>query len=360
MARTSLEIRPNSAASQNMVFSAPTFSGTWGSADNPGFGLEASEVSDIARALPGSAVTVEHNALSSILDNIDKNPQALDKKIYRSQLDQMHGDKRAVGTVIGANKSEVVLSIDPSLSGLSEIVGSGYLNGLSLTTVRDANGKIAPLEMTLTNTPARGHGAKLNFEYKDGAIRKLNSIMSDAQAAAAPTTPAATETTQPTAMEAAVASLSEEHRAAVIDRLKQYEDAMAVKDASAKQQAEQLAQLEQLTKAKEADRDLILAQFRTLQAAMAEAGASDAAKRLEGLDSMLQSENTALRDHATSQLVMACSAAFQGRSVAAAPAPAAAAAVPATPAAPAEPVAKRAKLANDAPDDLRNLLRSSF
>lgn len=330
-----------------MVFGKPTFSGSWGLSENPGFGVDACEVSDIAGALPGCAVTVEHNALNTILDKVDANPQHMNGKFYKTELDLMNGDKRAVGSVIGAHKSEVTISIDPEFEGLLEVIGSGYLNGLSLTTVRGKNGKVDPLELTLTNTPARGPLAKLNFQYKEGRRSKLKSKMSDAQTPA-PSTPAPAAEATPTAMEAAVASLSEDHRVAVIDRLQKYEDAIKEKDQLAATQKEQLNQLEQLTKAKEADRDLILAQFRTLQAAMAEAGASDAAKRLDGLDSMLQSENSALRDHATSQLVMACSAAFQGRAVAAPAAPA-----------PAEPVAKRAKLGSG-PDDLRNLLRSSF
>lgn len=337
-----------------MVFGKPTFSGIWGLADNPGFGIESSEISDIAKSLPGCAVTVEHNALTEILDGVDAKPQTLDGKFYKKELDKMVGGKRAVGSVIGAHKAEVTININPELNGLLEVIESGYLNGLSLTTVREPNGKVGPLELTLTNTPARGHLAKLNFQYKETERSRLTSKMSDAQVSA-PATAAAPETSAteatPNVMEAAVAALSEEHRAAVIDRLQKYESALQEKDQMNSSQKEQLLQLEQLTKAKEADRDLILAQFRTLQSAMAEAGASDAAKRLEGLDSMIQSENSALRDHATSQLVMACSAAFQGRAVAT-PAPAAAAA-------PAEPVAKRAKLGNG-PDDLRNLLRSSF
>ena len=269
-------------------------------------------------------------------------------------LAQMDGGKRSVGSVIGARGTEVTVGIDSDLEGLVEMVEGGYLNGLSLTTVRDASGQVRPLEMTLTNTPARGNEAKLSYQYKRNERRMLSSKMSDAvQTPAA--APAETPSAEPTALEAAVASLSEEHRAAVLERLSSYETAMKSKDASSEEQAKQIAALEQLTKAKEADRDLILAQFRTLQAAMKEAGASEDARRLEGLDTMLQSENNALRDHATSQLVMACSAAFQRRSVAAPPAPAA---VP--DAAPVEPPApKRAKL-NDAPSDLRNLLRSSF
>ena len=331
-----------------MVFGKPTFSGSWGFPENPGFGVDASEVSGIAGALPGCAVTVEHNALNTILDKVDANPQHMNGQFYKTELQSMNGDKRAVGSVIGAHKSEVTISIDPEFQGLLEVISLGYLNGLSLTTVRENNGKVNPLELTLTNNPARGPLAKLNFEYKGGRRSKLKSKMSDAQTPAPSTpAPAAAEAT-PTAMEAAVASLSEDHRAAVIERLQKYEDAIKEKDQLADSQKEQLTQLEQLSKAKEADRDLILAQFRTLQAAMTDAGASDAAKRLDGLDSMLQSENSALRDHATSQLVMACSAAFQGRSVAAPPTPA-----------PAEPVAKRAKLGSG-PEDLRNLLRSSF
>ncbi len=340
-----------------MVFSRPTFSGIWGSAADPGFGLAASEVPSISAALPGCALTVEHNALNSILDEVAARPAHLDGDVYRQMLGQMDGGKRSVGSVIGARGTEVTVGIDSDLEGLVEMVEGGYLNGLSLTTVRDASGQVRPLEMTLTNTPARGNEAKLSYQYKRNERRMLTSKMSDAvqTPAAAAAAPAETPTAEPTALEAAVASLSEEHRAAVLERLSSYETAMKSKDASTEEQTKQIAALEQLTKAKEADRDLILAQFRTLQAAMNEAGASEDARRLEGLDTMLQSENNALRDHATSQLVMACSAAFQRRSVSAPPAPAA---VP--DAAPVEPPApKRAKL-NDAPSDLRNLLRSSF
>lgn len=341
-----------------MVFSRPTFSGTWGSAAEPGFGLEASEVPSISAALPGCALTVEHNALNSILDKVAARPAHLDGDVYRQMLGQMDGGKRSVGSVIGARGTEVTVGIDSDLEGLVEMVEGGYLNGLSLTTVRDASGQVRPLEMTLTNTPARGNEAKLSYQYKRNERRMLTSKMSDATQTPAAAAPAETPPAEPTALEAAVASLSEEHRAAVLERLSSYETAMKSKDASFEEQTKQIAALEQLTKAKEADRDLILAQFRTLQAAMNEAGASEDARRLEGLDTMLQSENNALRDHATSQLVMACSAAFQRRSVAAPPVPAA---VPAAvPVAPVEPPApKRAKL-NDAPSDLRNLLRSSF
>ena len=295
-----------------MVFSRPTFSGVWGSAAEPGFGLAASEVPSISAALPGCALTVEHNALNSILDEVAARPAHLDGDVYRQMLAQMDGGKRSVGSVIGARGTEVTVGIDSDLEGLVEMVEGGYLNGLSLTTVRDASGQVRPLEMTLTNTPARGNEAKLSYQYKRNERRMLSSKMSDAvQTPAA--APAETPSAEPTALEAAVASLSEEHRAAVLERLSSYETAMKSKDASSEEQAKQIAALEQLTKAKEADRDLILAQFRTLQAAMNEAGASEDARRLEGLDTMLQSENNALRDHATSQLVMACSAAFQRR-----------------------------------------------
>lgn len=274
-------------------------------------------------------------------------------------LEKMEGGKRSVGSVLGAHGTEVTVSINSNLKGLVEMVKAGYLNGLSLTTVRGEDGSINPLEMTLTNTPARGNEAKLNFEYKRYQRQKLISKMSDAQAGTpvVPVSGDAAPAAQPTKLELAVASLSEEHRAAVLERLSSYETAMEEKKTSSEKQAQEIAALEQLSKAKEADRDLILAQFRTLQSAMNEAGATEDARRLEGLDTMLQSENNALRDHATSQLVMACSSAFQRRSVAALPPSAETAAEPVQP-----PAAKRAKHSNStsAPADLRNLLRSSF
>ena len=228
---TSLLIWPKVVASQKMVFARPTFSGVWGSAADPGFGLLAAEVPSISEALPGCPVTVEHKALNSILDQVEENPRHLTGSMYKSMLERMEGSDRSVGSVIGARGTEVTLSLDSNLSGLTEMVEAGYLNGLSLTTVRNQDGSVGPLEMTLTNTPARGNAAKLNRAYKGNRIEKLNSKMSDAQNAAAPAAEAV-PAAEPPALEAAVASLSEEHRAAVLERLSTYETAMKEKEAS--------------------------------------------------------------------------------------------------------------------------------
>lgn len=327
-----------------MVFGdSPVFAGSWGDASDPGFGLESESVPGIASALGGCAVTVEHSAVREACDAIGARQEQITSASFREELDRLEGSKRAVGQVLGGSGAEVLLRLNPELTGLGSLVRRGVLTGLSLTTVTDEHG-VRPIEVTLTTDPARGSEAKLSAEYKGMRRIPIKSLEMSAEQAATPmeTTGAAAEE-QLTPLQAAVANLSDEHRAAVVERLGEYEkkiEALSSQNGELTTAKEELAKVVQF---KEADKEILEAQLKQLLGRIKDATGFD---REDEVQRMLGHEDASVRGHGLSQMVMACSKAFDSFSVPAAPAP-------------AEPAAKRAKV-SDQSADVRNLLRAAF
>lgn len=333
-------------ASQNMVFAdtGAVFSGSWGDASDPGFGLSAEAVPAVARSIAGCAVTVEHEGLREACTAIGKQQNEINQATFRTEVNLLKGSKRPVGRVIGANSSDIVLEIDPEYSATANLMRRGVLAGLSLTTVTDESG-IRPIEVTLTTDPARGSEAKLYAEYKGTRripINLLKMAAANTNAEMDTTTAAAAPSETLTPLQTAVAGLSEEHRAEVLKRFSEYEIKIS---GLAEEKTNLSAEKDELSKVvefKEADREILEKQLAALLERVKEVTGFD---RNAEVQQMLGHKDESIRNHGLTQMVAACSKAFDTFTVPAAPA--------------AEPAAKRARTEADAPN-VRNLLRAAF
>lgn len=329
-----------------MVFDdgGPVFSGSWGDAANPGFGITSESVPSIASALSGCAVTVEHGAVKDACVAIGSRNEEINSESFKQEISNFEGSKRAVGQVLGSRGSDILLRLAPEMTGLSSLVREGVLTGLSLTTVADETG-VRPIEITLTTDPARGTEAKLSAEYKGMQRVPIKKLKMSAEQPATPMeTTGAAAAEELTPLQTAVASLGEADRTAVMERLQKYQEEI---DKLSSQNGELTSAKEELSKVvqfKEADKEILEAQLALLLERVNQATGFD---RQAEVQRMLNHEDASVRGHGLSQMVMACSKAFDSFTV---PAPAAAA---------AEPASKRAKV-SDQSADVRNLLRAAF
>ena len=342
---------PKVAESQKTVFGpGAVFGGTWGSAENPGFGLDASEVSAIGRDIRGCAVTVEHGALHDACNAIGGRRERITQGSFLKELEGFTGPKRQVGRVLGGKESDVLVRLHTAMPGVSTLVREGLLSGLSLTTVRDEKG-VRPIELTLTATPKRGTSAKLVAEYIGTGRNEIRPPLAlpERMSAAAPETktpteaPAAAETPAETAtpLEEAYANLGEKERTALVERFKQYEDKITALTAENGKLTETNGNLAKVVEFKQADQEIMKQSLDGLLAQIAER--VPGFRQQETKDMMLSTDE-AIHQHGQHQLVAACSKAFETFAV-----------PPAAAASDAPPPKKRA-----CNDDVRNLLRANF
>ena len=202
----------------NRIRRGPLFSGAWGDAAAPGFGLEPSDMPRIAEHLPGCAVTVEHGGLLDAISTLDRLEERVSAQSLLAALQATPaGAKQPVGSVVeSAADASVVIHIDPAMPAVASLVRSGELRGLSLTTVAESGEPAMPVELTLCSDPARGiESAVLSDEYKFQEDTLVKTSME-----ATPTPPVDEKTT----LEAAIQSLPEQDREAVIARLQGIRD----------------------------------------------------------------------------------------------------------------------------------------
>jgi hypothetical protein len=332
-----------------MVFGnkGPVFSGSWGNAADPGFGIASESVPDIANALGGCAVTVEHGAVRDACLAIGLRNEEINSESFKNEIANFEGSKRAVGQVLGSSGSDILLRLAPEMTGLGSLVRKGVLTGLSLTTVADETG-VRPIELTLTTDPARGSEAKLSAEYKGMQRIPIKQLKMSAEQPATPMeTTGAAAAEELTPLQTAVANLSETDRAAVMERLQKYQDEIDKLNSQNGELASAKEELSKVVQFKQADKEILEAQLAQLLERVKQATGFD---RQAEVQKMLNHEDASVRGHGLSQMVMACSKAFDSFTV---PAP------PAAAAAVAEPAAKRAKV-SDQSADVRNLLRAAF
>lgn len=326
----------------NRIKRGPLFSGRWGDAAAPGFGLSSSDMPRVAAHLPGCAVTVEHAGLMGAIATLDR----LDERVSAQSLllalqSAPAGARQPVGTVLESGPdASVVVHLDPEMPAVASLVRSGELRGLSLTTVAEPGEPAMPVELTLCGDPARGSDAFLSQEYKLQEGRLVRTAM---EAAA---------TVEKTPLELAIDAMPEKDRDAVLARLKEYES-KRVSDASALEELETALKTRDSMLGKQStDREVLLAQFDLLKQRLDSTGVEGV--NLEGCREALQEpERTQqMSDFTIGRIVEACSRGLQAQK-----AMAAAASVPAV----AEPPAKKRKAPEpSAGEGLRNLLRSSF
>ena len=317
------------------------FSGAWGDAAAPGFGLEPSDMPRIAEHLPGCAVTVEHGGLLDAISTLDRLDERVSGQSLLAALQATPaGAKQPVGSVVeSAADASVVIHIDPAMPAVASLVRSGELRGLSLTTVAESGQPAMPVELTLCSDPARGiESAVLSDEYKFQEDTLVKTSME-----ATPTPPVDEKTT----LETAIQSLPEQDREAVIARLQEYET-KRIADGKALEELEAaLKTRETMLGKQQTDREVLLAQFDLLK------------QRLDGVDGVnldgcreaLQEPDRTqqMNDFTMGRIIEACSRGLQAQKAAAATA------------APATPAPKKRKVPESSSGDgLRNLLRANF
>lgn len=328
----------------NRIKRGPLFAGAWGDAAAPGFGLEPSDMPRIAAHLPGCAVTVEHGGLHEAISTLDRLDERVSGQNLLAALQATpSGAKRPVGTVLESGPdASVVVHIDPNLPAVASLVRSGELRGLSLTTVAESGEVAMPVELTLCGDPARGiEAAVLSDEYKlqEGTLVKTSME-------ATPTPPVA----EKTSLEAAIDSLPEKDREAVIARLQEYETKRSVDGKALEELEAALKTRDTMLGKQNTDREVLLAQFDLLK------------QRLDGVDGVnlegcreaLSEPNRTeqMNDFTMGRIIEACSRGLQAQKATAAAA---------APAAGAAPAAKKRKIPDSSDGEgLRNLLRANF
>ena len=263
-----------------------------------------------------------------------------------NELRKLRGSKQPVGTVGGGNGADVVIRVDENFPGTANLVRTGVLTGLSLTTVSDSIG-VRPFEVALTADPARGSAAKLDAEYKGTRRLPITKLEMSAEGATQSDT-AAPAVEEQTPLEAAVATMPEQHRDNVLKRFNEYEEKISALEAASRALSEEKTNLAKVAEFKEADRQILERQLGNLLTKIKEITGFN---REEEVKSMLNNKDETMHAHGLSQLVAACSSAFDTFTVHPA----------AVPAAPAEPTAKRARVEGDGVTNnahVRNLLRA--
>lgn len=345
----------------------PLFGGSWADAASPGFGIAAGDVSDMQRRLVGCPITLNHSGLQPALDALSARGEVVTAQSVRAHLDgNRSAGARPIGRVVGVGDgTNVTFTLLDSFVGVQEMIRAGVFNGLSLTHVANSTGEKEPLELSLTNDPAR-KGASVVVEYKPTALNPLDTsqiAMSATEMNVAEETPAP-EPVEKTPLEGVLETLSPEQQQVVLNRLQEYETKhteLSTAAESATAEAEKAkAAAARAVEERTADRDVVKSQIENLRTLLTQQGCSAEAERLQSVPSYLDEASLGHSNLALEQVVQACSRALAGmggqavrptkrRTVEAASAPAAAAAAPATP---------RREISSTS--TVRNLLRSNF
>jgi len=356
-----------------MAGSDAVFSGNWGDAANPGFGLEAGDVAGIQQQLRGCPVTLNHTGLQTAIDNITSVGNPITAAAVRTQLDGAAGAAaRPIGTILSADpaSTSVMFTLNSNFSGLAELIRAGLYNGLSLTHVASASGAKEPLEVSLTTDPARSC-SHITSEYKPSLIEVVSTAAMSAENAAAPVaTPAPAEepaVVEKTPLESALEALSPEQQQVVLSRLQEYETkhselSSAAETAAAEAKAAQEEAARQLQE-RAADKEVVKAQIESLRTLLTQNGCANEAERLAAVPGYLDQNSIGHSQLALEQVVSACNRALSGVNVAR-PAKrrtteATAVAAPVAAAASA-PLSAPARYDAAASASVRNLLRTNF
>lgn len=347
------------------------FSGTWAPAVDPGFDLTTSEVPGIAKRLPGLPITVNHNGLQDAVSRVDSAGRKLTVDNFVAALKKQGGTSLPVGKIVHTGTdTDVIFSIDPSFSGLQELIRSGLFNGLSLTHVTEGGVKM-PLEISLTSDPARKNSTVLQ-EYKPCglSIVKLAQPKMSAEGkmdVVEPTTPAADPQAQgnvpaPTPLEAMMSKLSDADQKIFLGRLEEYEKATTELKAKVEAETQKATAANELLAQRNADKSIVSDQIKYLRTLLEQHGGADAAASLEDVPAYLEKDSLPHTHMALERVVTACSRALAGAGVGARPAKRRAvdAAPQKAPAASAGPATAGPAAGAGKSSEVRNLLRSQF
>ena len=112
---------------------ATLFGGTWGDAENLGFGLVDADVSKFVAsdALVGIPITVNHNGLEQAIRHLDSKQTTVTKESFKEALaSTATGTAQIVGRVVSAGPgTSVVFNVKENFQGLQELVRTGIFNG---------------------------------------------------------------------------------------------------------------------------------------------------------------------------------------------------------------------------------------
>ena len=345
------------------------FSGTWALASDPGYGIFSQDVGKMQKKLVGVPVTVNHNGLEGAISRVDSSGASLNATSFVEALRKQGGTSLPVGKIVHAGEgTEVLFSVDPTFSGLQDLVRMGLFNGLSLTHV-DEGGDKRPLEISLTCDPARSNASVVR-EYKPVGISVLNvaqaQMSSEDKMQVTETTPASADTPAPasepapTPLESMMNKLSEGDQKIFLARLQEYEKANGDLKAKVEAETRKAAEANEILAQRNADKSIVTDQIKYLRTLLEQHGGTDAAASLEDVPGYLEKDSLPHTHLALERVVTACSRALAG---AGGIRPAKRRAVDAAPSKAAAPAAAPAAAASAGPavtSDVRNLLRSQF
>lgn len=109
------------------------FGGTWGDADNLGFGLVDADVKNFVASdsLVGIPITVNHNGLEQAIRHLDSTQTTVTKNSFKNALAATAtGTAQIVGRVVSAGPgTEVLFNLKDNFEGLQEMIRTGIFTG---------------------------------------------------------------------------------------------------------------------------------------------------------------------------------------------------------------------------------------
>lgn len=233
------------------------FSGRWCDPRQPGHGIRAEEVFRVGANLVHRPLTFEHQGIIAASEAVyNANGGSIHADEVKAELQAAENHiERPVGSVIAADAAgKFVGELDQQLYPYTAAaIQSGKLS-VSLTHWDSKNGP-APLELSLCSEPAR-EAAAVTGTYKGS---RLPNVIT-----AKLLTMASEEAQQPvpevTSLEAALAQLPEDARAAVSEKLAGYETSLGSKEAALAELQKQMeskdARIQQFQEAQEVDEEI--------------------------------------------------------------------------------------------------------
>lgn len=233
------------------------FSGRWCNPTNPGHGINASQVVSVGANLVNRPLTFEHEGIIGAAEAVyHANGGSIPAKEVEQELKNSNvGIQRPLGSVIAANNTgKFVGQLDQTLYPYTAAaIQSGKLS-VSLTHWDSQNGP-APLELSLCSQPAREEAA-VTGTYKGNRLpnvitAKLLTMASEEAQQPVP---------QVTTLEAALAQLPEDARAAVTEKLAGYETSLGSKESALAELAKEMeskdARLKEFAEAQQVDEEI--------------------------------------------------------------------------------------------------------